>query len=123
MVIDDESIVRQVARTTLERFGYSVIVCEDGPSAINLFRTLGDRVSLILLDMSMPAMSGEETFRRLRAIRPDVKVILSSGYNEVEAISRFTGKGLAGFIQKPYTGAQLGETVASVSKQEAGRTG
>ena len=64
--------------------------------------------------MSMPQMSGEETFRRLRAIRPDVKVILSSGYNEVEAVRRFTGKGLAGFIQKPYTSARLAEKIKSV---------
>jgi two-component system cell cycle sensor histidine kinase/response regulator CckA len=59
-------------------------------------------------------MSGEETFRHLRSIRPWVKVILSSGYNEVEAISRFTGKGLAGFIQKPYTAARLAEIIRSV---------
>jgi signal transduction histidine kinase/CheY-like chemotaxis protein len=114
MVIDDELVVRQVAKTTLERFGYSVIVCEDGPTAINVFRTMAADIAAILLDMSMPAMSGEETFRHLRAIRPQVKVILSSGYNEVEVISRFTGKGLAGFIQKPYTAAQLGEKFRSV---------
>jgi signal transduction histidine kinase len=118
MVIDDESIVRRVAKATLERFGYSVIVCEDGPAAISLFRTMAADISVILLDMSMPVMSGEETFRHLRAIHPDVKVVLSSGYNEVEAISRFTGKGLAGFIQKPYTAARLGETIRSVLQED-----
>jgi signal transduction histidine kinase/CheY-like chemotaxis protein len=117
MVIDDESVVRQVAKTTLERFGYSVIVCEDGPTAIRRFRTMAAEISAVLLDMSMPAMSGEETFRHLRTIRPDVKVILSSGYNEVEVMSRFAGKGLAGFIQKPYTAARLGEMVRSVLLQ------
>jgi FixJ family two-component response regulator len=69
--------------------------------------------------MSMSMMSGEETFRYLRLIRPDVKVILSSGYNEVEAISRFTGKGLVGFIQKPYTSTRLAETIRAAFAQVA----
>jgi CheY-like chemotaxis protein len=75
---------------------------------------LAARVDVVLLDMTMPVMSGEETLRELRNIRPDIKVILSSGFNEVEAIRRFTGKGLAGFVQKPYTSARLAEAVQSV---------
>jgi FixJ family two-component response regulator len=64
--------------------------------------------------MTMPLMTGEETFRQLKTTNPNVKVILSSGYNEVEAIRRFTGKGLAGFIQKPYTSSQLAEKIKSI---------
>jgi CheY-like chemotaxis protein len=114
LVIDDEEIVRRTARATLERFGYDVVVAEDGRQGLDTFRRLADRVDLVLLDMTMPVMSGEETFRELRIIEPDIKVILSSGYNEVEAIRHFTGKGLAGFIQKPYTSAHLAEAVRSV---------
>ncbi len=62
----------------------------------------------------MPVMSGEETLQRLQAIRPDVPVILTSGYNQLEAIRRFSGKSLAGFIQKPYTAAELAEKVKTV---------
>lgn len=61
----------------------------------------------MLLDMTMPVMGGEEAFRELKAIRPNVRVILSSGYNEVEAVQRFAGKGLASFIQKPYSSVVL----------------
>jgi len=57
--------------------------------------------------MTMPGLSGLETFLQLKHVRPAVKVLLSSGYNEVEATSRFEGEGLAGFIQKPYTAAAL----------------
>jgi CheY-like chemotaxis protein/two-component sensor histidine kinase len=114
LVIDDEEIVRRTAQATLERFGYEVVVAEDGRQGLDAFRRLADRVDVILLDMTMPVMSGEETFRELRIIRPDIKVILSSGYNEVEAIRHFTGKGLAGFVQKPYTSARLAEAVRSV---------
>jgi DNA-binding NarL/FixJ family response regulator len=66
---------------------------------------------VVLLDMTMPVMDGEETLRELKSIRPDVKVILSSGYNEAEAVRRFNGAGLAGFIQKPYTSGRLTEKI------------
>src|SRR5262249_13378882 len=85
-----------------------------GRKAVEMFRRIASRVEAVLLDMTMPVMSGEETFRELQKIRPDVKVILSSGFNETEAIRRFTGKGLAGFIQKPYTFGRLAETAQSV---------
>jgi signal transduction histidine kinase/CheY-like chemotaxis protein len=117
LVIDDEEIVRRTARATLERLGYEVVVAENGRQGLDAFRRLADRVDLVLLDMTMPVMSGEETFRELRIIRPEIKVILSSGYNEVEAIRHFTGKGLAGFVQKPYTSARLAGAVLSVLTQ------
>ncbi|MFN7995849.1 MAG: response regulator [Bryobacteraceae bacterium] len=113
LVIDDEEIVRRTAKATLERFGYEVVVAEDGRQGLDAFRRLAGRVDVVLLDMTMPVMSGEETFRELRAIRPDIQVILSSGHNEVEAIRHFTGKGLAGFLQKPYTSTGLAEAVRS----------
>jgi two-component system cell cycle sensor histidine kinase/response regulator CckA len=68
----------------------------------------------------MPVMSGEEAFRRLKEIVPDVRVLLSSGYNESEAIRRFTGKGLAGFIQKPYSSTVLSEKLHSILIDGAG---
>lgn len=64
--------------------------------------------------MAMPIMNGEEALHRLKGINPAIKVILSSGYNQVETIHRFTGKGLAGFIQKPYSSAALVEKTRSV---------
>jgi DNA-binding NtrC family response regulator len=66
------------------------------------------------LDLTMPVVSGEDALREIHAINPKVKVILSSGFNEVEAIRRFTGKGLAGFLQKPYTAQGLAEMVRNV---------
>ena len=111
LVIDDEPIVRQTAKAMLERYGYTVLLAENGKEGVDLFRVTADRIDLVILDMTMPVMSGEETLRNLRLIRTDVTVLLSSGYNEVEAIRRFTGKGLAGFIQKPYSAVDLAETV------------
>ncbi|HJT86941.1 MAG TPA: response regulator [Bryobacteraceae bacterium] len=100
---------------TRRRSGLSdLLVAGDGRQALEPFRRVADRVHAVVLDRTMPVMSGEETFRELRLFRPDIKVILSSGYNETEAIRHFNGKGLAGFIQKPYTSARLAEAVRSV---------
>jgi DNA-binding NtrC family response regulator len=65
----------------------------------------------------MPVISGEDALRQIHAINPNVKVILSSGFNEVEAVRRFTGKGLAGFLQKPYTAQRLAEMVRRVIEE------
>jgi PAS domain S-box-containing protein len=117
LVIDDEEIIRRTAKSMLERYGYTVVLAENGKEGVELFKVLAEKISVTLLDMTMPAMSGEEAFSRLKAIKPDVKVILSSGYNEVEVVRRFTGKGLAGFIQKPYSSAALAEKVSSVLQE------
>jgi two-component system, cell cycle sensor histidine kinase and response regulator CckA len=114
LVIDDEEIIRRTAKSMLERYGYTVMVAENGREGVELFRVLAEKVSVVLLDMTMPVMNGEEALAHLKAINPSVKVILSSGYNEVEAIRRFTGKGIAGFVQKPYSTAALIEKIGSV---------
>jgi two-component system cell cycle sensor histidine kinase/response regulator CckA len=114
LVVDDEEIVRDTARNTLERYGYRTILARDGREAIELFRGVPDEIALVLLDLTMPYMNGEEVLRELQSIRPPVRVLLSSGFNEVEAVRRFTGKGLAGFIQKPYTSMALAEKIKQV---------
>jgi two-component system cell cycle sensor histidine kinase/response regulator CckA len=111
LVIDDEQIVRQTAKSMLERYGYTVLLAENGKEGVDLFRVAGHKIALIILDMTMPVMSGEETLRNLKLLNPRLPVVLSSGYNEIEAIRRFTGKGLAGFIQKPYSSVQLAKAV------------
>jgi PAS domain S-box-containing protein len=116
LVVDDEPVVRNIAKATLERQGYTVLVAEHGEQAVDLFRQRGLEIRLVLLDLTMPVMGGEETVRHLKMMNGAVCILLSSGFNEVEAIQRFTGKGLAGFIQKPYTAAKLAEKVKSVLK-------
>ena len=111
LVVDDEASVRDVATNTLERYGYTVIPVENGKGAIEVFKQRSGEVTMVLLDLTMPVLSGEETLRQMQAIRADVPVLLSSGFNEVEAVQRFVGKGLAGFIQKPYTAATLAQKV------------
>jgi len=107
LVVDDEELVRSLARAVLERAGHTVIDACDGEDALVRFKEAPDDVALVLLDMTMPRMSGVDCLRGLRAIRPDLPVVLSSGYNEQDAVARVAGRGLAGFLQKPYTAAEL----------------
>jgi PAS domain S-box-containing protein len=110
LVIDDEEIVRRAGKSTLEHYGYTVILAENGRDGLELLAKT-DAVTLVVLDMTMPVMSGEETLKHLRVIRPDLPVILSSGYNDVEATRTLTGKGLVGFVQKPYFPSRLAEQI------------
>ncbi|MFW5738786.1 MAG: PAS domain S-box protein [Myxococcota bacterium] len=114
LVVDDEETVRSVARVVLERHGFEVVTANDGAEALDVFDARAGGVELIILDMTMPRMGGEETFREVRKRDSAVRVLLSSGFNEQEAIHRFAGRGLAGFIQKPYTPAELIERVRAI---------
>ena len=114
LIVDDEETVCDVTEQMLERFGFSVLTAPDGHAALKLFGVHADEIVCVLLDLTMPLMDGEEAFREMRRLHPGVRVILCSGYNEQDAILRFAGKGLAGFIQKPFTMAALRETLMAV---------
>jgi len=114
LVVDDEDLVRRTAAHTLEHYGYRVLSVSDGIEAVERFAAQPDAIDLVLLDHTMPGMSGEETLRELQRIHPQVKVLLSSGYNEDEATQRFAGHNLAGFLQKPYVASYLADAVRAV---------
>jgi len=107
LLIDDEETVREMIGEVLESEGFEVLRAEDGSRGVALFHEHRHRVDVVLLDLSMPGLAGEETFRRLREIDPGVRVILSSGYDQDEASGRFGADRPAGFIQKPYRPEQL----------------
>ena len=114
LLVDDEETIRLVGEAMLRRGGFDVITAPDGRSALDVFTERAADIDCVLLDLAMPNMDGEETYRELRRVAPGVKVLLSSGYNEQDAINRFSGKNLAGFIQKPYRSADLLEAVRKV---------
>ena len=114
LVVDDEPMVRDVAGAILQRLGLEVVVAADGEEAIALFSEQPDRFAVVLLDLTMPRVSGAETFRRIREIHGKAPVILMSGYSEDEASVEFVGKGLAGFIEKPFSTQTLGDAIERV---------
>lgn len=107
LIADDEEAVRSVGKYMLKKLGYEVLTADDGREAIEVFKAHIDEIVGVLLDLTMPHKDGTEVFREIKKLNPDVKVLLSSGYNEQDATQLFVGKGLAGFIQKPYVGADL----------------
>lgn len=114
LVVDDEEPVRRLAKLALMHYGHNVLVAENGQAAIEIMRAHADQIAAVLLDLTMPVMSGDEALPVLRQIRPDVKVILSSGYGEDEALRRFENNGMLAFIQKPYRVSTLVEKVKQV---------
>ena len=114
LIADDEETVRAVGKQMLDRMGFEVLMAADGREAVEIFGDHADEIDCVLLDLTMPHMDGEQAFRELRRLRPDVTVILCSGYNEQDATQRFAGKGLAGFVQKPYNMAKLRKQLMEV---------
>lgn len=102
LVVDDDDTTRAVARRMLVMAGYTVHLASDGDEALGVYREHHDDIQVVLLDLTMPRLDGSATFTELRRQDPGVRVVLTSGYNEREATSHLIGKGLAGFIQKPY---------------------
>jgi CheY-like chemotaxis protein len=113
LVIDDEAPVREAVADILGLEGITVLTAANGATGIELYRQSMDDVKLVILDLSLPGLSGAEIFRELRRMDPAVKVLLSSGYDQVEATRHFIGQGLAGFLQKPYESEGLVEKVRS----------
>lgn len=114
LVADDEEMVRGVAKLSLETVGYTVVTASDGQEAVETFRREEGRFDVVLLDLTMPRMGGEEAYREIRRIRADTKVVLSSGFNELDTVQRFPGRGLAGFLQKPFKPQELIKTIREI---------
>ncbi len=114
LFIDDEESIRTLAKSALERNGWRVLVAANGAEAVQRFEEDQEEIALVILDLAMPVMGGEETLARIKAVRAGVPVLISSGYGETEAARRFAGQDIAGFLQKPYTVNQLMEAIAIV---------
>ena len=102
LLVDDEKEILNVTNALLEALGYRVHAAENGRQAVETYKTHKNHIALVILDLIMPGMDGEETFENLKKINPDVKVILASGYGMNEKIHRAMQMGCKAFIQKPY---------------------
>lgn len=107
LVVDDEDIMRFTAKEILEKYGYTVILAENGKEAVEQFCKNESMIDLVLLDMIMPVMNGRDCFKQLKRIDPQVKVVLSSGFLREEDFQEMMQDGLSGFIRKPYLTSAL----------------
>ncbi len=102
LVVDDDDLVRNIARRLLQRIGFEVTMATDGREALDIFEQGPDRFALVLLDLTMPRLSGAEAFAEMRRINATVKVLLMSGFTESEVQEAFGSEGPAGFLPKPF---------------------
>ncbi|MCU0411960.1 MAG: response regulator, partial [Bacteroidetes bacterium] len=107
LVVDDEADVREVVVDLLREAGLRTMVAPNGEAGLTIYRRFKHEIDIVLLDLSMPGMGGKETFRLLKAENPEVRVIMSSGFSESDAMKEISELGLAGFIQKPYQWSRL----------------
>ncbi|MDQ3224957.1 MAG: response regulator, partial [Gemmatimonadota bacterium] len=114
LVADDDHAVRSLAASVLYEAGYTVELAEDGVQAVERLRELGPKVSLILLDLTMPRLGGAEAALELRRIQPEIPIVAMSGYGDVEVMERFSGASIDDFLPKPFSPDQLAAKVRDV---------
>ncbi len=114
LVVDDEEPIRNIARKTLERFGYRVLLAADGAEAVSLYAPRQEEISAVITDMVMPIMDGPATIVALKNMNPDVKIISSSGQASQGGIAKARDSGVLHFIPKPYTAATMLNTLHEV---------
>jgi CheY-like chemotaxis protein len=119
LLVDDETEISELASEMLAEEGYKVILAKDGIEALKIYQRIGPHIGLVVLDFFLPIMEGDAVFDELRALNPNVDVVLSSGFAEQSKIGAMLAQGLRGFIPKPYTREKLLSQVRSTL--DAGR--
>ncbi len=102
LIAEDEAQVRSLTELLLHRMGLRVLSADDGERAVDLFRQHADEITFVLIDLSMPKLDGMKTLAEIRRIRPDAKVVLTSGYEGSELMQRYPTENIDAFIQKPF---------------------
>lgn len=111
LIVDDEEVVRHLAKDVLKSLGYQVIVAANGEEAVRLYEEKSGDINLILLDMIMPQTGADKVYTNLKRVNPDVKVLFSSGYSRDQRVNQFLKEEGTNFIQKPYTMVSLAQVV------------
>jgi PAS domain S-box-containing protein len=112
LLVDDEDIIRATGKQMLEDMGYTVHLAENGQEGVDMFEKNPDLYSMVILDMIMPVMDGKDAFMAMKAIKPDCKVVISSGFAKDTSMSELKEQGLSGFIRKPYVDYDLSTLVS-----------
>ena len=114
LLVDDEDMVLEVGARVLEKLHYAVLKAENGRDAVALFARRADQVVLVILDINMPGMSGRVVFEELRKLKPDVKVLLTSGFGLDGQTQELLASGGCDFIQKPFSIAALTQKLSKI---------
>ena len=116
LFVDDEKIIREMAKEMFEYLGHMVVECENGRKAVDYYRTSWKSVDVVILDMIMPEMGGKEAFVAMRGINPRIKAVLSSGYSVDGEAQQIMNEGMVGFLQKPFRAEAMVDILSRVMK-------
>lgn len=116
LLVDDDDSILDVNREILETLGYKVLIAQSGEQALGIYESHHEKIDLIILDFVMPGMDGEETFTALKAINPELRVLIISGYSVHERVRDLLAKGCRGFLQKPFRMSDLASKVREIIK-------
>jgi len=111
LLVDDEDMIRRSVKRVLVRLGYEVELAVNGLEALEFIRSRRKELSLVILDLLMPVMSGEEAFHRIRAFDPELPILIASGYAQEEKVEELLAAGAKGFVEKPFDLAKIAEEV------------
>ncbi len=114
LLVDDETMVLEVGKAILQRLGHEVITAQNGDEALDQYLRQGDNIGCVVLDLTMPGMDGQETFRQLRKLAPEIPVIIASGLSGDQVAGQFAGIPATAVIQKPYQIADLSATIQNL---------
>jgi PAS domain S-box-containing protein len=118
LMVDDESVIRTTGKKLLEDLGYEVVLAENGKQGIDIFNKEHQSFDLVILDMIMPDLNGEDCFFAMKEIDPTVSIIISSGFTRDADLKNLKDKGLAGFVRKPYRLYDLSKVISDVILQK-----
>jgi len=117
LLVDDEQVIRDIGKQLLELLGFPVLTASDGTGALEVLREHMEEISAVLLDMTMPGLSGKEIVILMRRINPDLDIVICSGYGEERVEQEFEGCGIAGILHKPYSSEDLAGLLYNLSKR------
>jgi len=123
LVVDDEESVRDLVRTSLRNLGYTVSACDDGAAGLDYYREHHDGIDLVILDLIMPKMNGQDVFREMKRINPNVKVLVSSGFSHSQATRGMLDEGALALLNKPFRITELSQAVAENIQRDSPRQG
>ena len=116
LIVDDEEIMRNIGRSMLQECGYKVLLAASGVEAIEIYKEKASEIDIVLLDMAMPKLSGKETYKVLKKINPEIKVLLASGFRQDQRVEETLEMGVNDFIQKPYVISDLTAMISKILK-------
>jgi two-component system, cell cycle sensor histidine kinase and response regulator CckA len=120
LIVDDEQSVREITRGALESWGYKVILASNGMEAIDIIKSQGDKISVVLTDMMMPIMDGSAVIRSVYQLHPEIRIIAASGLADIEKLSELKGTPIHAFLPKPFTSEKLLITIQSILQEGSG---